>query len=74
MRGWLRGICDDALVRVLRLDPARRTRSNAEIFRGQVETFTVVTAEQSLHLRLSEIHFKDGAVNRFPIPESEAQR
>ncbi len=36
-----------------------------EIFKGEVESFTAVAAEQSQDLRLSEIRFKSGARNRW---------
>ena len=41
------------------------TRSVADIFSGEVDTFTAVGGEHSRDLRLSEIHFKDGARNRW---------
>jgi len=41
------------------------TRSVAEIFSGDVDSFTAVGGEHSNDLRLSEIHFKSGARNRW---------
>jgi len=41
------------------------TRSVADIFSGEVDSFTVVGGEHSNDLRLSEIHFKSGARNRW---------
>ena len=58
-------------MRLIKLDPAKRTRSAAEIFRGHVDTLPVVTAEQSPHLRLSEIHFRDGARNRWHVHSTD---
>jgi quercetin dioxygenase-like cupin family protein len=60
-------VCEDRVVRVLKMDRKDRTRSVAEIFSGEVETLTAVGGEHSPHLRLSEIHFKDGARNRWHI-------
>ena len=50
-----------------RLDKKERTRSVAEIFSGHVETITAVGGEHSKDLRLSEVHFKDGARNRWHV-------
>jgi len=58
-------VCDDRRVRVLKTDRKERTKSAAEIFSGHVDTFTAVGGEHSKDLRLSEIHFKDGARNRW---------
>lgn len=52
-------------MRVVRPRPGERTRSVAEIFSGHVETLTVVGGENSNDLRLSEVHFRDGARNRW---------
>src|SRR5207245_9907281 len=52
-------------MRVLKTDRKERTKSAAEIFSGHVDTFTAVGGEHSKDLRLSEIHFKDGARNRW---------
>jgi quercetin dioxygenase-like cupin family protein len=54
-------------VRVVKLGPKDRTRSVAEIFSGHVETMTAVGGEHSRDLRLSEVHFKDGARNRWHV-------
>jgi quercetin dioxygenase-like cupin family protein len=52
---------------VVKLDKKERTRSVAEIFSGHVETITAVGGEHSADLRLSEVHFKDGARNRWHV-------
>lgn len=54
-------------MRVVRADTKQRTRAVADIFRGEVESFTAVGGEQSRDLRLSEIHFKSGARNRWHV-------
>lgn len=55
----------------MKLDPKDRTLSVAEIFTGHVETFTAVGGEHSPDLRLSEIHFKDGARNRWHVHSTD---
>ncbi|MGH2500438.1 MAG: cupin domain-containing protein [Candidatus Limnocylindria bacterium] len=50
-------------MRVVRVGAAGRSPSDAEIFRGHVETQTVVD-EDSRDLRLLEVHFRAGARNR----------
>ena len=40
------------------------TRSVADIFSGEVDSFTAVGGEDSPDLRLSEYQFKSGARNR----------
>jgi quercetin dioxygenase-like cupin family protein len=52
-------------VRVIKPEMRKLTRSVAEIFSGEVDTFTAVGGEHSRDLRLSEIHFKNGARNRW---------
>ncbi len=64
-------MCDDPSVRVVKLDPAQRTRSVAEIFSGHVETQTIVGGEHSPDLRLSEVHFEDGARNRWHVHSTD---
>lgn len=54
-------------MRVFTSDPKRRARSAREIFVGEVEMQTLVSAEQSRDLRMSEVHFKSGARNRWHI-------
>ena len=54
-------------MRVVKIDPAARTRAVGDIFVGEVEAFTAVGAEHSRDLRLSDIHFKDGAANRWHV-------
>ena len=52
-------------MRVITPEMRKPTRSAADIFSGDVERFTAVGAEHSTDLRLSEIHFKSGARNRW---------
>jgi quercetin dioxygenase-like cupin family protein len=54
-------------VRVKRVSPSGREKSANPIFRGLVESQTAVGEEESRDLRLSEVHFRDGAVNRWHI-------
>jgi hypothetical protein len=49
-------------VRVIRVTKAGRKRSDNPIFVGDVDYQTAV-GEESRDLRLSEVHFKNGAVN-----------
>ena len=58
-------------MRVTRLDPSKRTRSVAEIFSGEVESFTAVGGEHSPQLRLTEVHFKSGARNRWHVHSTD---
>jgi quercetin dioxygenase-like cupin family protein len=58
-------------VRVVKPDRKERTRSGAEIFSGHVETLTAVGGEHSRDLRLSEVHFKDGARNRWHVHSTD---
>src|SRR5438067_5654709 len=57
--------CDHHRVRVLKPETRKPTRSVADIFSGEVDSFTAVGGEHSADLRLSEIHFKSGARNRW---------
>ena len=50
-------------MRVIRITKAGRERSDNPIFVGEVDYQTAV-GEESRDLRLSEVHFKDGAVNK----------
>ena len=50
-------------MRVIRVTKAGRERSDNPIFVGEVDYQTVV-GEESRDLRLSEVHFKHGAVNK----------
>ncbi len=52
-------------MRVIKPEMRKPARSVAEIFSGEVESFTAVGGEHSTDLRLSEIHFKSGARNRW---------
>lgn len=52
-------------MRVVKPEMRKLTRSVADIFSGEVETFTAVGGEHSQDLRLSEIRFKSGARNRW---------
>ncbi|MDP9280989.1 MAG: cupin domain-containing protein [Chloroflexota bacterium] len=50
-------------MRVIHVTKAGRERSDNPIFVGEVEYQTAV-GEESRDLRLSEVHFKNGAVNK----------
>jgi quercetin dioxygenase-like cupin family protein len=50
-------------VRVIRITKAGRERSDNPIFVGEVDYQTAV-GEESRDLRLTEVHFKRGAVNK----------
>ncbi len=50
-------------MRVIRVTKAGRERSDNPIFVGEVDYQTAV-GEESRDLRLSEVHFKNGAVNK----------
>ena len=52
-------------MRVIKPEMRKPTRSVADIFSGEVDSFTAVGGEHSTDLRLSEIHFKSGARNRW---------
>ena len=58
-------------MRVVRPDRKERTRSVAAIFSGYVETLTAVGGEHSRDLRLTEVHFKDGARNRWHVHSTD---
>jgi len=53
-------------VRVVRVAKSGRSRSDNPIFRGEVDYQTVV-GEESKDLRLSEVAFKNGAVNTWHV-------
>jgi quercetin dioxygenase-like cupin family protein len=52
-------------MRVVHMDTHGRKRDDYPIFRGEVETQAVVGEGVSRELRLTEVHFKNGAVNRW---------
>jgi quercetin dioxygenase-like cupin family protein len=52
-------------VRLIKPEMRKPTRSDAEIFSGDVDSYTAVGGEHSTDLRLSEIHFNSGARNRW---------
>lgn len=52
-------------MRVVHIDTAGRERSPNPIFKGEVLSQTAVGEEESRDLRLSEVHFRNGAVNRW---------
>ena len=58
-------------MRVVRADPRQRTRSVADIFSGEVDSYTAVGGEHSRDLRLSEIHFRSGARNRWHVHSTD---
>lgn len=52
-------------MRVRHITAAGRERSDNPIFVGVVEYQTAVGEEESRDLRLSEVHFRDGAMNKW---------
>ena len=58
-------------MRVKRVTPAGRKKSDYEIFQGQVETQSVVGEDESRDLRLTEVHFRAGAVNKWHVHSSD---
>jgi quercetin dioxygenase-like cupin family protein len=54
-------------VRVVRITPRGRERSANPIFKGVVEYQTAVGEGESRDLRLSEVHFRDGAANKWHV-------
>ena len=52
-------------MRVKRITPKGREKSDNPIFRGLVEYQTAVGDDVSRDLRLSEVHFRNGAVNKW---------
>lgn len=54
-------------MRVTHIAPAGRERSANPIFNGTVDYQTLVSDAESRDLRLSEVAFKDGAVNRWHV-------
>jgi len=54
-------------MRVVHVGPGGRERSANPIFRGDVDYQTAVGEDVSRDLRLSEVHFKNGAVNKWHV-------
>jgi quercetin dioxygenase-like cupin family protein len=54
-------------MRVKRISDAGREPSANPIFRGAVDSQTVVGEAESRDLRLTEVHFKNGAVNTWHV-------
>jgi 4-carboxymuconolactone decarboxylase len=54
-------------MRVIHVVPSGRAKSDHPIFKGEVHAQTAVGEDRSRDLRLSEIHFKNGAVNRWHV-------
>lgn len=54
-------------MRVIHVDPARRAKADNPIFVGEVLDQTPVGDDQSRDLRLTEVTFKRGAVNRWHV-------
>jgi quercetin dioxygenase-like cupin family protein len=52
---------------VVRITARGRERSANPIFKGLVEYQTAVGEDESRDLRLSEVHFRDGAVNKWHV-------
>ena len=65
MGAWLLSVGQNCVVRVKKLTAAGRERSANPIFTGAVDYQTAVGEDESRDLRLSEVHFKDGAANRW---------
>jgi quercetin dioxygenase-like cupin family protein len=57
-------------MRVRRIERADRRRNEGEIFVGRVETQTVL-GEESPHLRVTEVTFRDGARNRLHVHSTD---
>lgn len=53
-------------MRIVRVTPSARRRSADPIFRGDVDLQTVV-GDESADLRLTEVTFRGGAVNRWHV-------
>ena len=56
---------------MIKPDERKATRSVADIFSGDVDSFTAVGGEHSKDLRVSEIHFKAGARNRWHLHSTD---
>ena len=54
-------------VRVIRVTEAGRAKSDNPIFKGDVLSQTVVGEDESRDLRLSEVTFRRGAVNKWHV-------
>jgi quercetin dioxygenase-like cupin family protein len=54
-------------MRVKRVTPKGRERSDNPIFTGVVEYQTAVGEDESRDLRLSEVHFRGGAANKWHV-------
>ena len=54
-------------MRVKRIAPSGRAKSDNPIFKGLAESQTAVGEDESKDLRLSEIHFRNGAVNKWHV-------
>ena len=54
-------------MRVKRITPAGRAKSDNPIFKGLTESQTAVGEDESRDLRLSEVHFRNGAVNKWHV-------
>ena len=67
MRASPSSVRQNGRVRVVRITPRGRERSANPIFKGLVEYQTAVGEDESRDLRLSEVHFRDGAVNRWHV-------
>jgi quercetin dioxygenase-like cupin family protein len=58
-------------VRVLKADPSARARAQGDIFVGDVDALTAVGEEHSRDLRVTEVHFKSGARNRWHVHSTD---
>lgn len=54
-------------MRVIHIGKAGRQPARNPIFKGEVENQTAVGDDTSRELRLSEIHFRNGAVNKWHV-------
>jgi len=58
-------------MRVQRIAPSGRERSGDAIFKGSVDYQTIVGADLSKDLSMSEVHFRDGARNRWHVHSTD---
>ena len=58
-------------MRVTRMAPDGRERSSNPIFKGDVEYQTLVGEDTSRELAVSEVHFKNGARNRWHVHSTD---
>ena len=67
-RGHTASVCDTIVsMRVVHIARAGRVAADNPIFKGEVLDQTAVGDDVSHDLRLSEIHFRNGATNRWHV-------